>query len=785
MRNSHISYIFSLLIALILIGCGPSKELTQPGYLLNKNKITTDNKEVSAKVLENYLQQQPNKRFLGLVRMNIWIYKQAGRGEDRKYKKWFREKLGKEPVMLDSTLADNACNDMKLYLDNIGYFNSAVTRQITYKKKKAKVNFFVTSGEPSRYNQISYSIEDDTLAKFIMDEKKNSLIKPGDLYNVYTLNKERDRVTTDMRNQGYFYFSKNFINYTIDSTLQSHSMDLVMTVQNIQQPVEGIPDSVSYENHKRYLINNIFINTDFGTVSKGAVLYDTIVYYPRKMIDTDSSEWYYFLYKDIIRIKPSVLSQSMYFKSGDLYRIRDVQESIKKLSGYQITRMVNIDFDEESPAEPKAKTTYGRLDCHVMITRAPVNSFTVETDLTNSAGNPGIAANLILQNKNLFRGADVFRIKLRGAFEAQLSSQESQNKSFFNSAEYGIETSLQFPQFLIPIRQERFPKYFKPSTSIILSFLYQLRVDYTRYQPKLAFGYNWASSEKSHHSFYPIDIQSVKIFPDDSSAFFKYVNESNDLRLKEQYTDHLIMAMKYNYIFSTQKLNRPVNFSYLSYSVETAGNLLSGISTLGNANRNEDGKYTVLDIPFAQYIRNALDFRYYAYFDPKRIFVTRGLFAIGVPYGNSEVLPFEKGFFGGGANDMRGWEWRRLGPGSFSPDTIIGYDKQGDIKIMVNGEYRFPVFKSLQGALFTDIGNIWLLNESEEFPGGEFAFNTFMDEMAVDVGVGFRLDFNFFIFRLDLAIPARDPARPNGERWFFNTSETSRAYWNFGIGYPF
>lgn len=242
--------------------------------------------------------------------------------------------------------------------------------------------------------------------------------------------------------------------------------------------------------------------------------------------------------------------------------------------------------------------------------------------------------------------------------------------------------------------------------------------------------------------------------------------------------------MKYSYIYNNQEINKLKNFIYFRGNIETSGNILNAIDQFVKAPKNEEGYYTLFNIRYAQYIRLDVDLRYYVLLSENRRVAIRGIFGIGVPYGNSEDLPFEKGFYGGGANGMRGWRFRSLGPGTYVNDDT-DFDRMGDLKLEGNIEYRFPIYKFFKSAIFIDAGNIWLLNTDDSFPGGKFEFDDFIEEIAMDAGIGLRFDFGFFVFRIDGALPIRNPALPAGERWTFNRIELERINWNIGIGYPF
>ncbi|MCX6233436.1 MAG: BamA/TamA family outer membrane protein [Bacteroidetes bacterium] len=781
---TRLTYLLLFVCILFLAGCSSSHWLTEPGYLLNKTSLKTDHKDVDAGELENFIQQKPNKGFLRLY-YSQWIYAKAGKGTQTKFKTWIKNKFGKPPVMLENRMTENSCRDMKAYLNNIGYFNSKVSSENTYRKKKAHVKYVINTGAPYILLNITWSIPDDTLKKFVYTEMGNTLVKPGDVFNVYTLDEERSRITRNLKNQGYYNFITDYITYELDTSLNAHSIDITAYIQNIRYRSPEYPDSVLELKHKRFIINNIYINPEFNTPFPDSVRRDTMEFIITKPDHNDTLSGYFFIHYGDFKIRPRVFTQSILFKKGDIYNFKDQTETNTQLSRLPVTRLATINFDELNTTGNTPGKDFGLLNCRINILRSPVNAFSVETDVTNSAGNPGVAGSFTFQNKNIFRGAEVFRIKLRGSAEIQKTAGSSTKKlGIFNTFETGIEFSLQFPRFLIPISQERFPKYFKPRTSIITGYGFEFWPKYERTLLNLSFGYNWEPQINNRHSFYPVEISSVKIKAFDST-FYSDLHKTHDLRLIEQYTDHLIMDMRYNYIFSSQKIKTTVDFIYLDVSGESGGNLLYTINRLTGASKNENGKYTILRIPFSQYLKGNIDLRYYHYLNQDNILVMRGYMGLGIPFGNSEALPFERAFFGGGANDQRGWQFMRLGPGSFYSDTLKDIDRMGDIKLMGNIEFRFPVYSFFHGALFADAGNIWQLHASEAFPSGQFKLDEFLSQMAVDAGIGFRFDFDFFIFRLDVASPVLDPSHTAGDRWIFNNKNVAHLVWNFAIGYPF
>lgn len=412
--------------------------------------------------------------------------------------------------------------------------------------------------------------------------------------------------------------------------------------------------------------------------------------------------------------------------------------------------------------------------------------FTLETDGTNSSGDLGIRFGFNYGNKSIFKGSELLNLRLTTALEnRKYSGYEEDNFNkflWFNTLEYGIILSLYSPSSIVPIRQSRFPKYFKPQTFIRFGYNYQLRPSYERHISSFAFGYEWKQSQNIFHRLSVLDLNIVKVFP--SELFQTQLDSIDNLRYKAQYEDHFIASISYDFIYNTQEFRKHKSFDFFNLRVEAAGNLTYGLHELFRQPK-VDGYYQVFGIRFAQFIKLETDYRHYLALPNKQGVVYRINLGLGVPYGNSIALPFEKGFYSGGANGMRAWAYRDLGPGTYNNTLGPSYDKMGEIKIESNLEYRFPLYKYLKGAAFVDAGNIWLLQASETFAGGDFKWNKFYKQFAVDGGLGFRLDFDFFIFRVDGAVKIQDPSKDTGERFVLPKSQIKDIYWSFGIGYPF
>jgi outer membrane protein assembly factor BamA len=774
--------IFLLLLSsvFILLSCSVTKKQKPGEYLLIKNKFKVDVKKIETDELNGFLQQHPNSKLFGLFRANIAFYNWGCSGKDRKFKKWLRNKVGSAPVILDTTLSAIAIKHMGLYLNNIGYFHSTILDSVIYKKKKATVYYVIRTRTPYKIRNITYSISDKQLAGYVFHDTSACLIKPIDNYNSYTFDSERSRIATNLKNHGYYQFSPGFVIYHVDSILSSHQMDVNIEITNPVIPsVENLGTFVESA-HRRYQINNIYINTDYIPLQSDTMDYDTLARSFQESRTDTSKHTYYFLYHNKLKIKPRTIIQSIFIKPDSYYSADIVNKTHLNLGRLPIFGFKNIKFEEITDPSDENKDL---LDCKILLARDPVQSISLSPVATNSAGAFGLQGNVIYQNRNIFRGSQLFSLNLSASAQAQGSTGPSGASTFFNTIELGANVSLTFPQFLFPVRQETIPKRFKPKTSITMGYNFQKQDDYNRHIINTTFGYTWNQSERLLHTINPIELSFVKVIPD--SAFLAWMATLTDQSLINQYTDHMVAGLRYTLTYNSQDRSKVHDFFYIRSNFQTGGNLLYGINNLFGGNKS-GSSYTLFGVPYSQFVRPDLDLRFYQMITSTHVIVYRFYGGIGIPYGNSSSLPFEKSFFAGGANDIRGWKMGTLGPGSYYNDTVSNtYNQIGDMQLQANIEYRFPIYSVLRGAVFIDAGNIWQLTPSPDFPGGAFYFNSFLPQVAVDMGFGFRLDFDFFVFRLDPALPVYVPHYPQGERFYFNKVQWGDVIWNFGIGYPF
>ncbi|MDO9512076.1 MAG: BamA/TamA family outer membrane protein [Bacteroidales bacterium] len=781
--KSYFKYILVFMpVALLFVGCNPTHKLPANQFLLTRMKVETDKKsDIRISDMEELVLQQSNKKFIGLFHTNLWVRNITMKWKPTKFRSWIQKVSGPQPSIFDINQAEGSVRSLKNYLNNNGYFNATVSYDVKYHTQKAHIHYSVVLGNPYTLRNFSIVSEDSFISDYARNIMKETQIMKDKVYKFTLLESERNRLTRELRNSGFFQFSNDFLTYEIDSALNSHQMDIEL---KLNRPVVTDSRGVNIsQNHKRWFINQVYVLPQYLSMRLSNEGADTLHHEFCSKIDTNDCKNLNFVVYQTPRIKFRVLANSIHVRPDQAFNLTEAEQTTRSLSELPLYKYVNVDYVPRYDLKGDSVTAFA--DCVIKLGKADVQAFSVESEATNSGGDLGISGQLVWENKNLFRGAEVFRLKLRGAMEMQQSFGNNVSNKFliFNTIETGVEASLTFPRFLGPIRPDRFPKYLRPKTTFTTGFNYQARPDYKRYLTNMSYGYQWSESAFSTHILNPIEINAVRIFPTES--FLELLDQLNSERLKAQFTNHLITALKYSYIYSDQERGKVRNYRFMRFNAESAGNLLYLIDNVINVPKNEDGNFTFFNIRYAQYLKTSIDLRYFKMLTADNLLGFRLFAGAGKPYGNSQVLPFEKGFFAGGANGMRGWQLKSLGPGEFYDPLKTAYDRMGDIQLEFNTEYRFPIYNFVKGAFFADAGNIWLMDNNLLYPGGKFDFSKFYKEIALDAGFGIRFDFSFFAFRLDAAMPLYDPAKPLGSRFRFSKLQLADVVWNFGIGYPF
>jgi hypothetical protein len=768
----HIIEGLLVLAFFILSSCSPARYVPKGDYLLSRNHVETAQKSVSEDQLKSYIIQKPNKRVVG-SRFHLFLYNLSNIKKEKGINAWLR-KIGEEPVIYDSLLTKSSSGQLKQFLENKGYYHAVVHDTVYFRGKNAHVKYKIKANDPYRIKNIFYFFEDTGITSRILPDTINSLLKRGIKFDKDVLQQERIRIENLMKEQGYYRFSKEYIFYDATVDAEAYTVDLDVSFKEF---VEGTPDprtKVKY--HPKYLIRDVVVYPAYSSPVPAKGVGNT-----PSLFDTARVEGLYFVTSGKPNLKPNVIINSNNITPGQYYKQSDVNRTYRNLSELSIVRFTNITFSENDTVINPGSDRY--LDCRIELTQKKLQSYQTEIAGTNSTGDLGIRGNLRYQNLNLFRGAEVFNLSFTGAIEALTNRTEGRLKSM---KEVGTEASIVFPKFFSPFRLESFVKKYAPKTSISFSYNYQSRPEYTRSISNSSFSYRWNSNKFLTHTIWPLELNYVKIFEELSPPGF--IDSIKNTPLGYSFEDHVINVIRYSVELNNQTLGKSRDFIYTRFSIESAGILTYLVDTL-SGHSNAEKPYELFNVPYFQYLRGDLDFRYYNVIDKQNRFVYRLFIGMGYPYGNSTSLPYEKSYFAGGPNSMRAWVTRSLGPGSDTTNVLfLGYpDKIGDIKLEANIEYRFKVIWKMEGALFADMGNIWLRSQNVNKPGGNFAWNRFYKEIAVGAGLGLRFDFSFFLLRIDVGIKLRDPALAENSRWIpvFKEFGMNNLHWNFGIGYPF
>lgn len=776
-----------------LAACSATKHIPQSSYLLVKNNVRIErvdhlkkHERVQTADLEQFIRQHPAKRFLG-TNFYVWLYNTADTTKDNGWNR-FKRRIGKAPVLLDSTLTERSASAMQIYMNGRGFLDASASFRVDTAKRKARVYYTVHPGDLYRIGAIKYEFRDRTLQPIILSDTVSSLLHTGDLFDANVLDDERVRITNFMKSKGYYNFSINNISYIADSTVGNRTIDVTMVVKR-QMAGYTEEGEATVDNNRIYRIRNICVFPDYNpTEAATDSLYwsglDTVDYNGLKII-----------YHERQNVRSEILRRTITLYPNYLYNADEVNRTYDNIMRLGYFRSANILFAKspDSVAQQNTLTfigsasdstgteelSYGTekyLDCNIYCIPDLLQGYSLELEGTTSADYFGITATVGYQNRNLFRGVELFDFKVRGGYEFMHSKQKR------NSFEFGVSGAFSFPRFITPFRVDRYNRTFSPQTKVEVSYNVQRRPYYHRALASAVWGYSWGNGKNSTFVLRPADINIVKLRQIDTS----FLNDLENPYLYNSYTSQVIAGLSASYIFNNQKINIERNSLSMRLNLETNGNLIDGLSRLFGKEVVGDGDdryHKLFGIRYAQYIRFDFNLARKFVLAPKTSFVFRFYTGWGYAYGNSYSIPFERLFYCGGSNSMRGWLARTLGPGN-EHRWISAYPTQlGNFKLETNFETRFPVWGILQGALFFDVGNIWFTGKdyNEE---SRFQFNHFFEQLGFNTGLGARFDFNFFVFRVDWGIKLYDPGEFVGQRWIQNFRFQNTTL-NFAVGYPF
>ncbi len=682
----------------------------------------------------------------------------------------FLRKIGQKPPVFDEHKAELSAEYMRNYLTSLGYYHSSVKIVKKIHDHKIDVVYQVYPRKPIIIDSVVYQIDDPRIRHLLLSQKKLR-IKRNTRLAIKELRDYRIKVEKFLRDKGYFYFTKNNISFIVD-TLMDHNKALVYVNIKAKGGKNNLADKV-------YTIKNVYVFVDYNP---NQALENYQKYYSD--VDTTIYEYkgkvYYFLSKHGSVLKPRIILKEIYLRPGARYSFTDVRNTYLHLSKYSIYKLVNIDFTLVSD-------TSNLLNAYIKLTPGKSQSFTIEVVGTNSSTTIGGEVNFTYKHKNLFHGGEIFSLKIRTALESPkfYFGNFSLDSLFnFNTQEYGIDAQLIFPRLLLPFSPGGFVEKSNPKTVMLFSYNYQNRPEYNRVDLLATWSYYWRANSFTNHILTPLRISSVRVW-NMLEAFREMLEQSY---LLESYQNYFIFGSSYSFTYSNQGLNIP-NTIFFRFNVSGSGNLLYYLMKWAKAPQ-VDGSYYMPGFKnvFAQFVKTDFDFRVYHHFYGNRVFVWRFFAGVGVPYLNSKLLPFGERYFAGGSDDIRAWQVRTLGPGSYSLPSTIKYPNQtGDIKLETNFEYRYPLIWKLEGAVFLDVGNIWTINSYDAREGGLFKLDSFYKQLAAGTGFGVRLNLNFFVLRMDLGIKLYNPANLPGKRWipFQTPYKPSDFVINVGIGYPF
>ncbi|MEJ8757260.1 BamA/TamA family outer membrane protein [Pontibacter sp. H259] len=778
------SLLLATLFMFILSGCAGTKRVPTEDALFIGFNVKVDGKDDSSnrqKEMETELsatvRPKPNFSILGM-RPKLAIYNLFYTEKKKGIKHWIQTKLGEPPVLISTVDTGSVNKVMSNRLHNRGYFNNTVLSKTNIKNKKATIDWTAYVSEPYRLRKVEYTMADSLpVHQAIRQAKDQSVLIPGEPYDLEKMTGERVRIDANLKNKGYYFFSPDLLIYSIDTTVGNRQADVLMRLKN-NAPSQTL---------KPYTIDDIYIFANY-TIADSLSVSDTIEY----------ENYHYIPNENYVRARHLV--RGVFIEHDSLYSRQDHLLTINRLASLPAYKFVNIDYKPDT-------TQQGKLDTFIYLTPSFKKSLRVEGRYTSKSTNfagPGIT--ISFRNRNALKGSELLNVDFTGNFESQVGGRSSQttpegeeNKNTnLSSYELGVQASLTIPRLMSPFELRNLRSEFNPKTRIGAGFNFLNRVQYFQMNSfNASYAYNWRPKSKFTHDITPVNIQFVQLGR--ITPTFEELLDKNPF-LRRSFEDQFIFGSIYQFTFTNQMETKRTHQFYNNFLLDGSGNLINGLQNLSGADEpQEDMPRTIFKKPYSQYVRVENDFRYYFNFGTESQIVTRLLAGVGYAHGNSTVLPYVKQFSIGGPNSIRAFRARSIGPGTYDisedADSLLFsyFDQTGEIKLEGNIEYRFPLAGFFKGAVFLDAGNIWLLkdeiNEEGDIDreGGKFESSQFLSQLAIGTGVGLRVDVEFFVLRFDLGIPVKNPAIEGSalSDFKFGFKGENSMTLNIAIGYPF
>lgn len=774
------SLLWMTVCAFLVMSCSTTKHLS-PGEILYTGLrgiefSDQDSVEVSDEVLakvEDALSYPPNNAFLGSSTVRIplpvglWVYN-ANVNKKGVFRKWMMNWLASKPVLISTVKPETRTKIVEGLLRDNGYFNGTATYEIIPDKKnsqKAKISYEVTLHEPYRIDSIQWRRMQHRADTLLQLNDADRLVRKGDIFSTEVLEAERQRIATIMRNNGYYYFRPEYIAYQADSTLSPHKVSLK----------GGLKQGVPRLTLRPWKIGNIYmaLNGYDNERPTDSVRYkDLLIFYEGKL-----------------RVRPSVLYDQLKFQSGDLYSLEKQTESQTAINRLDIFRFTEFRYRAQDTLptcdtmDVLINTSYDYPLSGVLDVKATVND--------NDYAGPG--ASLNLTRRNIFGGGEVLTASFYGSHEWNTGRKTVKNTGMINNIGVGAKGNILFPRLVLPRIGKR-AYDFSAATRLDLDINLTNRARYyTMWQVASGLSYEFHPSTIRHHTFTPFKLVFHKL-ANKTQSYDSIVGLNPSL--EQSLEDQFIPSIGYTYTLDNTPIRQNRSTTWWQFSLSEAGNLVSGVYAAFGKEFNEEKK--ILGRSYAQFLKATTELRYSHYIDRNQRLVARVGGGVIYSYGNKKMAPYNERFYMGGANSIRAFTIRSLGPGRFrpDPDNLYAYiDQNGDWKLEANIEYRGRLVGDLDVAVFLDAGNVWLMRHDETRPGGTFQWKHFLNDIALGTGFGFRYDMSMLVFRLDIGYALHYPYDTRdlntsgfyeGKKRYFNT----RSFWDgvgfhIAIGYPF
>ncbi|MBB3696405.1 BamA/TamA family outer membrane protein [Flammeovirga yaeyamensis] len=760
-------YFIIICFTFLLFGCSITKYIEEDKSFYTGAQIKYDTPD-SIKIdedlkyiLSENLSIAPNKKNAA------WYHFKAENAKRPKgLKKGLNKAFGEKPVYYDENLTKKTVELIQASLNNNGYFGS----RVKYKNiqdsasKSTSVDYYVVvRDKPYVLDSVNWNLEDkNPFNRKIKNLSSKSILKKGNRYSLQAFRDERTRINTALKDSGYYYFSSNYLMFDLDSANEDRTI-------NVYAYFKEMPDKVK----RQYEIDTVILQPDFDldglNVSKRN----------HQKVDVDSGIVYY---GDPVNLKPKILNETLQLRAGETYSRHDHQASLKQFSGLGVFKYVNMEFEPKETLDPYK----GKMKVNAKMSQVTLHSVSTELSMSTwSTGYTGPELDFTWKNRNTFGGAERFSVTLFTGIQKQFGGNTNGVDVIFW---YGFDTKLSIPRVIAPFDVRPGGDFYIPYTNFGLGFKrYHFFPSYSLNYFNTSYGFDWRTNEKIRHTLNPVAISYQATSSTDGTDIADAFPS-----LAETFRNQFILGSNYTFEYAPSWDKKVRNSSfYYKGNIDISGNMWYGIMQATGIEKNQEtGQYQILGNPFSQYVKLTNDLRFYFKTTEKGSIATRLVAGYSVPWGNSTFLPFVKQYFVGGPNSLRAFRSRTLGPGSYKPsddkDANSFSQHAGDIKLEGSVEYRYDLHQYLKLAAFVDYGNVWLASEDPEREGGEFEVGKVLDELAVGGGVGLRVDVQFFVLRLDFAMPFRVPYTPDdGDQWVIKKPSWNQLVFNLAIGYPF